>query len=50
MSYFQQRREALPGSACLKKARIVEDIRAVAAVALQHAAALVPELLPEGTR
>lgn len=50
MSYFQQRREALPGSACLKKTRIVEDIRAVAAVALQHAAALVPELLPEGTR
>jgi putative DNA primase/helicase len=50
MTYFQQRREALPGSACLKKARIVEDIRAVAAVALQHVTALVPELLPEGTR
>lgn len=50
MSYFQQRRKALPGSACLKKTRIVEDIRAVAAVASQHAAALVPELLPEGAR
>lgn len=50
MSYFQQRRDALPGSACLKKAQVVEDIRAVAAVALQHAAALVPGLLPEGSR
>lgn len=50
MTSFQQRREALPGSACLKKARIVEDIRAVAAVALRHAASLVPELLPEGAR
>ncbi|WP_256344074.1 toprim domain-containing protein [Pseudomonas costantinii] len=34
----------------MKKSQVVEDIRAVAAVALQHAAALVPELLPEGTR
>jgi putative DNA primase/helicase len=50
MTHFQKRREALPGSACLKKSRIVENIRTVAAVALQYATALVPELLPEGTR
>ncbi|MDD1146709.1 toprim domain-containing protein [Pseudomonas sp. TNT2022 ID357] len=50
MTNFQQCRKALTGSACLKKAQVVEDIRAVAAVALQHAAALVAELLPEGTR
>lgn len=50
MTHFQQRREALTGSACLEKARIVEDIRTVAAIALQHAVALVPELLPEGAR
>lgn len=50
MTSFQQRHEALRGSACLKKARIIEDIRTVAAVALQHAVHLVPELLPDGTR
>lgn len=50
MTNFQQCHKALTGSACLKKSQVVEDIRAVAAVALQHAAALVPELLPEGTR
>lgn len=50
MTYFQQRREALPGSACLGKARIIQDIRDVAAVALRHAESLVPELLPEGSR
>lgn len=50
MTHAQQRREALTGSACPEKARIVEDIRSVAAVALRHAVALVPELLPEGAR
>lgn len=50
MTSFQQRREVLAGSACLKKARIVEDIRAVAMLATRHAASIVPELLPEGVR
>ena len=50
MTNFQQYRKVLTGSACLKKGQTVDAIRAVAAIAQQHSAALVSEFLPEGTR